>query len=195
MQLKEADMLTEISLLAPQSTAVSLAYSGFTVVSEHVLHTDLCSCDQSNIFCTCHTYITHVQIDSILHMQPWNTSRTSQTVISTHLAASHRLQAALPRIVTCSCPAGIYSMTLVRRLTDTTKLWTSGQHFRCIKLFVLPILLLHFSTAITSERWVLLWNVCISHICDRSPRKRLGRFLSGLPQHYSNLSIPRYNWA
>lgn len=98
MKLKEADMMSEISLLAPHSTAVSLAFLGFTVLSEHVLHTDLCSCDKSNTFCTCHMYITHVQIDSIFHMQPWNTSRTSQTVISTHLAATHRLQAVLPRI-------------------------------------------------------------------------------------------------
>lgn len=56
MELKEADMMTEISLLTPHGTAVSLAYLGFTVSSEHVLHTDLHSCDQSNIFCTCHTY-------------------------------------------------------------------------------------------------------------------------------------------
>lgn len=59
MKLQEADMMTEISLLAPHSTAVSLAYSGFTVISEYVLHTDLCSCDQSNTFCMCHTYNSH----------------------------------------------------------------------------------------------------------------------------------------
>lgn len=52
MKLKEADMMTEISLLAPHSTA----YLGVTVISEHVLHTGLCSCDQSSTFCTCHTY-------------------------------------------------------------------------------------------------------------------------------------------
>lgn len=56
MKLKEADMVTEISLLAPHSTAVSLACLGVTVISEHVLHTDLCSCDQSSTLCTCHTY-------------------------------------------------------------------------------------------------------------------------------------------
>lgn len=56
MKLKEADMMTEISLLPPHSTAVSLAYLGVTVISERVLHTVLCFCDQSSTFCTCHTY-------------------------------------------------------------------------------------------------------------------------------------------
>lgn len=111
--------MTEISLLAPPSTAGSLAYLGFRVKSEHVLHRDLCSCDQSK-YSVRATRITHVHIDSKLHMQRWNSSRTSLTVISTHLAAAHRLQAVPPCYLLL--PSRNLLHDFCQGLTDTTKL-------------------------------------------------------------------------
>lgn len=146
MKLKEADMMTEISLLAPHSTA----YLGVTVISERVLHTGLCSCDQSSTFCTCHTYNScadclHIPYAVLEYIQVFSNCN-QHTFGSIPQAVGSTAQ---------HCYLLLPSRNLLHDFCqEADRPDQTLDHWSALQLFALPILLLH--TAIASKRGVLL---------------------------------------